>query len=79
MAPTEPTPILTPRRPYPLQEIIACLAHQIADGFTVIVDDMFATNDQFAIDINELRRLAQLCLDRQLPIEAARIRRWLDV
>lgn len=80
MHPTDPTVRLTAtRRAYPLAEIVACLAHQIADGFSPIVDDMVTAPDPYAIDLEEMRRLAQLCEDRHLPIEAARIRRWLGL
>lgn len=67
---------LAARRAYPLAEVVACLARQIADGSTPIVDDMGIS--PYAIDLQELRRLAALCDARQLPIEAARIRRWLQ-
>lgn len=63
------------RRPATLQAIIRCLARQIADGSTPIVDHMDAA--PHGIDLAEMRRLADLCDARQLPAEAARIRRWL--
>lgn len=69
------TPRLLPR-PAPLEEVVACLARQIADGSTPIVDDMATQAD--AIDLEEMRRLAALCDARDLPVEAARIRRWLN-
>ena len=70
------TPRLVPRPPS-LPEIVACLARQIADGYTPIVDDMFAHPDRNAIDLTEMRRLADLCDARGFPADAARIRRWL--
>jgi hypothetical protein len=66
------------RRTRHLQTVVECLANQIADGSTPIVDDLFTHPDRDAIDLEEMRRLAQLCEDRHLPIEAARIRRWLS-
>ncbi len=62
-------------RPLTLQEIVAGLAQQIADGSLPIVDNMFT--EPHAIDLEEMARLARLCDDRHLPREAARIRRWL--
>jgi len=72
----DPTLRSTPRPAMP-QEIVACLARQIADGSTPIVDDMGTHPDHDAIDLAEMRRLADLCDARGYPTEAARIRRWL--
>ncbi len=59
-----------------LAMVIESLAWMIADGTLTLVPDMWADDGQ-VIDIQELQRLAALCDDRHLPIEAARIRRWL--
>jgi hypothetical protein len=69
--------------PYPgtrratLPEIVAGLARQIDEGFTPVVADVYTQSNANAIDPREMRRLAALCDARQLPVEAARIRRWL--
>jgi hypothetical protein len=64
-------------RPATLPEIVACLARQIAEGFTPVVDDMATHPNRNAIDRAEMQRLADLCDARHFPVEAARIRRWL--
>ncbi len=72
-----PIPRLTPRPDAKLRDIIAILARQIDEGFTPVVADVLAQSNTNAIDPREMRRLADLCEARQLPVEAARIRRWL--
>lgn len=77
MAPSGPVPQPTAaERAAYLRNVVECLARQIAEGETPIVDDMFTEAN--AIDLEEMRRLAALCDERGLPAEAARIRRWLN-
>ena len=55
--------------------VVASLARMIAEDELPIVDDMWTVEK--GIDLPELRRLAEWCDDRNLHVEAARIRRWL--
>lgn len=62
---TRPTTILPDRRAR-LKEAVAKMAHAIESS-----DEVCPTH-------HELYALAELCDEHDLPIEAARVRRWME-
>lgn len=63
--PPESTLVWIPTRRTRLSAAVAKMAHQIDTG-------------AITTSVVELDALAQLCDAHQLPIEAARVRRWID-
>jgi hypothetical protein len=64
-----------------LADVVTGLAWMIAVGDLDLVpreiDTLQTSDPNKAISIENLQEIAQLCDARHLPMEAARIRRWL--